>query len=39
VTRILELTGLDQILSVYRDVQESLVTACAGSDGQPHSTA
>lgn len=37
--RLLELTGLNQILPVYRDVQQSLVTACAGSDGQPHSTA
>jgi anti-anti-sigma factor len=39
VARILELTGLDQVLPVYRDVQQSLATACAGPDSRPGPTA
>ncbi len=35
VVRILELTGLDQVLAVYRDVQQSLATARAGPDSRP----
>ena len=37
--RILELTGLDQVLPVYRTVQESLLTSRAAPDGGPDARA
>jgi phosphoserine phosphatase RsbU/P len=39
VTRIIQLIGLDQIVPVYRDVQQSLATPRTGPDSRPDSTA
>ena len=38
-TRILELTGLDQVLPIYRTVQESLLTSRAAPGGGPDARA
>jgi anti-sigma B factor antagonist len=35
IRRILQLTGLDQFIPVYRDVQQSLAAPRAGSPGTP----
>jgi anti-anti-sigma factor len=37
--RIIQLTGLDQVVPVYRDVQQSLATPRAGPDSRPDPTA
>jgi anti-anti-sigma factor len=37
--RIIQIIGLDQIVPVYRDVQQSLATPRAGPDSRPGPTA
>jgi phosphoserine phosphatase RsbU/P len=39
VARIIQLTGLDQVVPVYPDVQQSLATPRAGPDSRPGPTA